>query len=87
MLLQMALFRVFYGWVTFRYMDVPRLLYPFLCQWMFTFVFQGTQELLLELRQRVDQCFSKLSLYRNPLESFLRQTSRLSPRAPHLRPL
>ena len=48
------------------------LLYPFICQWMFTFVFQGTQKLLLALHQRVDQCFSNLGLYQNHLESFLK---------------
>ena len=35
MLLQMTLFCSFYGWVTFHYIHVPHLLYPFLCWWIF----------------------------------------------------
>ena len=35
MLLQMALFHSFYGWVVFHCICVPRLINPFLCQWTF----------------------------------------------------
>ena len=35
MLLQMALFHSFHGWVIFHCRYVPRLLYPFICRWTF----------------------------------------------------
>ena len=35
MLLQMALFHSFYGWMTFHCICSPRLLYPFICWWTF----------------------------------------------------
>ena len=51
MLLQMTLFCSFYGWVTFHPMDVPHLLYPFLCCWTFRlflyFVFYMVLQLTL----------------------------------------
>ena len=36
MLLQMALFYSFYGWVIFQCISVPHLLSPFLCWWTFS---------------------------------------------------
>ena len=36
MLLQMALFHsCFYGWVIFRCINIPHLLYSFMCKWMY----------------------------------------------------
>ena len=35
MLMQMALFHYFYGWVIFHCIYVPHLLYPFICWWTF----------------------------------------------------
>ena len=35
MLLQMALFHSFFGWVIFHGIYIPHLLYPFLCGWTF----------------------------------------------------
>ena len=72
MLLQLACFHSFYGWVIFHYIYIPYLLYPFICRWTLR---------LLPCPGYCDQCYYE---YRGAWIFFLKGCVLLQNDQPHI---